>query len=273
MQGRPVAPSTGRSGPLGGRLGRLLIGGVLICSVLIGASGCGSGTTTVPAPTATVVPAPTATVVPAPTPTDRPGWDELLLDAAGRGDLAAVQLALDAQASVDTADRDGQTALVRAAYGNHVAVAQALIAAGADVNRKDHTVQSAYLIATAEVGDDPRLLELTLAHGADVRSLDSWNGTGLIRAADRGFPRIIERLVAAGCPVNHVNRLGWTALHEAVILGDGSPRYVEVVRLLIAGGADVDLVTQRDGRRPLALARARGHPAIAQLLVEAGAHE
>ena len=39
---------------------------------------------------------------------------------------------------------------------------------GADVNAKDETVQSAYLVATSEVGDDPSLLELALANGADV---------------------------------------------------------------------------------------------------------
>ena len=34
--------------------------------------------------------------------------------------------------------------------------------------------------------------------------------------------------------VDHVNRLGWTALHEAIILGDGSQRYVDTVRELVA---------------------------------------
>jgi hypothetical protein len=51
---------------------------------------------------------------------------------------------------------------VRAAYGNHIEVAGLLLAAHADVNLADDTRQSAYLIATSEVGDDPRLLELTL---------------------------------------------------------------------------------------------------------------
>ncbi len=39
--------------------------------------------------------------------------------------------------------------------------------------------------------------------------------------------------------VNHVNRLGWTALIEAIILGDGSQKYADIVTLLIDGGADV----------------------------------
>ena len=108
-----------------------------------------------------------------------------------------------------------------AAYGNHVQIAELLLKAGADPNAKDETVQSAYLIATSEVGDDPRLLRLTLRHGADVRSLDSWKGTGLIRAADRGFDTIITVLLETDVDIDHVNRIGYTALHEAVILGDG----------------------------------------------------
>ncbi|MYX23682.1 hypothetical protein GTY77_27070, partial [Streptomyces sp. SID8380] len=44
-----------------------------------------------------------------------------------------------------------------------------------------------------------------------------------------------------GMDVNHVNRLGWTALLEAVILGDGGAAHEEIVRLLLAAGARPDL--------------------------------
>jgi ankyrin repeat protein len=95
--------------------------------------------------------------------------------------------------------------------------------------------------------------------------------TGLIRAADRGFPRIVERLLQTDIPIDHVNRLGWTALHEAIILGDGSQDYVRVVELLVAAGADVMLPSQRDGVTPLAHARRLGHQEIVDVLVDAGA--
>ena len=121
-------------------------------------------------------------------------------------------------------DRDRE--LIAAAYDNDVDRARELIAAGADVNAKDATEQSAYLIATSEVGPDPALLELTLANGADVAALDSYDGTGLIRAAERGFPAIVRRLLATPIEVDHVNRLGWTALLEAIVLGDGGAAHV-----------------------------------------------
>lgn len=153
--------------------------------------------------------------------------DGELIVAARAGDVDRVRSLLGRDAAVDARDASGATALVAAAYSNHVHVARSLIEAGADVNVKDERQQSAYLIATSEVGDDPRLLELRLANGADVDAKDSYNGTGLIRAADRGHVRIVERLLDTEVEIDHVNRLGWTALLEAIILGGGDRGHTE----------------------------------------------
>ena len=202
----------------------------LLCALLTGCSATGQ-----PAAPASAAPSlGSRSPASSPAPTDRPASsaapsaandpsaDARLLRAAAAGDVAAVRAALEAGADVEAVDDTGATALVLAAYGNHVDVARALVDAGADVNHKDRTEQSAYLISTSEVGDDPRLLDLMLASGARVQAKDSFNGTGLIRAAERGFPVIVDRLLDAGIQVDHVNELGWTALHEAIILGKGS---------------------------------------------------
>jgi uncharacterized protein len=160
--------------------------------------------------------------------------------------------------------QDLNAKLIAAAWKNDVPRARALIRAGADVNDKDGSLQSAYLIATSEGYGN--LLDLTLRHGGDVRSLDGFRGTGLIRAADRGHAHIVGRLLQTEIDVDHVNNLGWTALHEAIILGDGTPRYVDTVRLLVAGGADVELAPVRDGIPPIQHARSRGYAAIATTL-------
>jgi uncharacterized protein len=170
----------------------------------------------------------------------------------------------------DRSERALNVRLIAAAADNDVATARALVDAGADVNAKDRTQQSPYLIATSEIGDDPRLLELMLDNGAKIDDKDSFNGTGLIRAAERGHPRIVRRLLQAGIDRDHVNRLGWTALHEAIILGDGGRAHVATVRELIAGGVDVN-VPDGSGVRPLTHAQQRNYSDIAELLRAAGA--
>ena len=75
----------------------------------------------------------------------------------------------------------------------------------------------------------------------------------------------MRRLIDAEIDVDHVNRLGWTALLEAIILGDGGRAHVETVRLLVDGGADVDLadgegVTPREHADAGGLRRDRRDP-------------
>ncbi|MCE7980488.1 MAG: ankyrin repeat domain-containing protein [Caldilinea sp. CFX5] len=229
--------------------------------------------------TAACIVTPIQTIEPAPSPTATAATgsnnaitevDMRLIDAASQGDLAAVQQWLAQGANIHAADGAGVTALIAAAYANHLAVAEFLIEAGADVNVQDNTQQSAYLIATSEGYVD--LLRLTLQAGADVQRTDSYNGTGLIRAADRGHVEIIQVLLETPIKLDHINRLGWTALLEAIILGDGGARHTEVVRLLVEAGADVNLA-DGNGVSPLAHAQQRGHTAIAEILRKAGAHE
>lgn len=180
-----------------------------------------------------------------------------------RPELASGGLAADVQERLDAQ-------LIDAAWANDVDEAARLIAAGADVNARDWTRQSAYLIAASE--GHAELLELTLQSGAFVPLLDSYRGTALIRAAERGHAAIVGRLLQEDAmPVDHVNRLGWTALHEAVILGDGSERYVDTVRLLVAAGADLDRVSVRDDLTPLEHARDLGQDEVIQVLEAAAA--
>ena len=56
---------------------------------------------------------------------------------------------------------------------------------------------------------------------------------------------------------------------EAVILGDGGAAHTEIVRLLVAAKANVN-VPDRDGVTPLAHARRRGYDAMVKILEAAG---
>ncbi len=80
----------------------------------------------------------------------------------------------------------------------------------------------------------------------------------------------MRELLKTRVALDHVNKLGWTCLLEAVILGDGGVRHIEIVRMVVAAGASVNLA-DRDGVTPLRHARQRGQAAIVKLLEQAGA--
>jgi hypothetical protein len=111
---------------------------------------------------------------------------------------------------------------------------------------------------------------MTLAAGADLKSVNRYGGTALIPACHHGYPDTVRELLKTSIDIDHVNKLGWTALLEAVILGDGGARYRDIVGQLIAARANLNLA-DRDGRTPLWHARSRGLTAIADMLAAAGA--
>jgi len=157
-----------------------------------------------------------------------------------------------------------------AAQANRVDEARELVEQGADVNAKDRRGLSAYLYSTSEVGPEPELLELLLEQGADVRSLDEQNSTGLIRAAQRGYPELVEPLIDAGSELDHVNDLGWTALTAAVVLGDGTEPYLDTVKLLLDAGADPAIPDQH-GVTPAVHAELLGQTDVVEVLRRAEA--
>ena len=82
----------------------------------------------------------------------------------------------------------------------------------------------------------------------------------------------MKLLLATAIDKDHVNNLGWTALLEAVILGDGGAVHTEIVRLLAAAGADVN-IADRDGVTPIAHARKSGYSGMVRILAAAGARD
>lgn len=197
-----------------------------------------------------------------------PNEDTQLLEAAGQGDVQTVIKLLALGVGVDVRDARGNTPLLLATDGNHVDVAKVLIDAGADVNAQNQIHDSAYLLAGAQGRLD--ILALTLSHGADLKSTNRYGGTALIPACERGHVEVVKVLLQAGVDPNHVNRLGWTCLLEAILLSDGGPVHQEIVALVIAGGADVNLADGH-GVTPLQHARQRGQAIIVDMLVAVNA--
>jgi ankyrin repeat protein len=196
---------------------------------------------------------------------ERPPAGELA-SAAGRGDLAEVRRLLAQGAQPDDRGPARRTAVTAAAYAGAADVVRALVDAGANVDLQDDTRANA-LLATGETGDVEVLGEVLRAD-PDLTRTNRFGGTALIPAADRGHVDVVRELLTTEIDVDHVNDLGWTALLEAVILGDGGAAHQEIVRLLVAAGADVRLA-DRDGVSPLEHARRAGHEEIAALLAAA----
>ena len=110
------------------------------------------------------------------------------------------------------------------------------------------------------------MVRLALELGGNPKLITSrYDGTALIAAAHLGHEGVVEALIKAGAPLDHVNNLGWTALIEAVILGDGGNRHRETARALVSAGAD-RTIADRSGVTPLQHARQRGYDEMAAIV-------
>lgn len=189
--------------------------------------------------------------------------------AAARGDAAEFARLAAAGVNVNAREAYGRTPLHVATYGRQREVIAALAKAGADFNLKERDRYDAVTIAA--VADDAATLRLLLQLGASARQVTSrYDGTALIAAAHLGHDEVVKLLIDAGAPLDHVNNLGWTALIESIVLGNGGPRHVETLRAIVRAGANVNLA-DRNGQTPLQLARQRGFRAMVGILEQAGA--
>ncbi|MFG2631858.1 ankyrin repeat domain-containing protein [Streptomyces sp. NPDC048473] len=189
-----------------------------------------------------------------------------LLEAARSGDTDAVREALRRGADVETRDENRRTPLLLAVTGNHVKAAETLIKAGADPDALDQQHDTPWLV-TGVTGSATMARTLAAAH-PDYTVVNRYGGTSLIPASERGHAEYVREVTnnpEIDIDINHVNNLGWTALLEAVILGNGGQDHQEVVKLLLDAGADRS-ITDRNGVSPLQHARRHGYTEIARLL-------
>jgi ankyrin repeat protein len=140
---------------------------------------------------------------------------------------------------------------------------------GADPNALE---SEQYDIATiAAVANDVPMLKVALDGGCKATNVTSpYQGTALIAAAHLGHDEVVRMLIAAKAPLDHVNNLGWTALIESIVLGDGGKRHIATLEALVDAGANVNLA-DRSGDTPLTLAKKRGFSEMAKILESAPA--
>jgi len=189
--------------------------------------------------------------------------------AAAKGDVAEIERLTRGGADKEARDDNARTPLHVAVFQKQGAAAAALMRLGADANALDAQRYDAVTIAA--VANDAASMKIALAGGNRPDNVTSpYDGTALIASAHLGHVEVVRALIAAGAPLNHVNNLGWTALIEAIILGDGGTNHTVIVEMLVEAGADTSL-PDRQGRTPLALARGRGYAKIVSILEAANA--
>ncbi|MBL8675462.1 MAG: ankyrin repeat domain-containing protein [Rhodospirillales bacterium] len=176
--------------------------------------------------------------------------------AAARDDAAEIARLLAVKADPEARDGAGRTAAHVAAFAAAPDALRALAKGGADLRALENRRYD--VVTIAAVRDDAAMVRLALSLGGDARLITSpYDGTALIAAAHLGHDEVVRALIEGGAPLDHVNNLGWTALMEAVVLGDGGPRHVACARALLAAGTRRDL-PDRDGVTPLEHAKRRG---------------
>lgn len=160
---------------------------------------------------------------------------------ACRDSERVVKALLERGAKVNVADSTGDTPLIWAAYYASTKNCRALLKAGAKVNATNDEGGTALVSALAGARHEPACLEVVpvlLAAGADP-SLTAHSGPraelSCVRlACELGSLPTLERLVAAGAPVDH------EALLEVVRLARSKPTLAcDLARLLVAHGAKV----------------------------------
>jgi ankyrin repeat protein len=227
-----------------------------------------------------------------------PESDLRLVEAAERGDAAAVRALLGQKVDVNLSQADGTTALAWAVHRDDVGTADLLIRAGANVNAANEygvtplslacTNRNAALVSKLlDAGANPNAAQWTgetpvmacartgsvegvralLARGGDANATESQKGqTALMWAAAGKHADAARMLVERRADVNARSKTGFTSLMFAAQQGD-----VETARILLAAGANVNDATEKDGSA-LVVAAASGHEDVGILLLEKGAN-
>jgi ankyrin repeat protein len=186
-----------------------------------------------------------------------------LIDAASRGDIAVVQALLTKGADVDAKDNDGQTALLLASYKGNLQLVQLLLANGADVNTKANEGMTALM--GASLAGSLQVVRELLARKAEVNAKMDSGKTALSLAANEGHIEVVKVLLDNGVDVNAKWNDGETALISFSISG-----HLDLVQSLLAKGAEID-ARSKGGMTAMMFAAGSGHLEVLQELLAKGA--
>jgi ankyrin repeat protein len=144
--------------------------------------------------------------------------EDLFFDAARRGDVATLQGLLAEGVDVNARSGRGFTALILAAYDDHLDATRLLLEAGADPNVHDASGNTA-LMGVSFKGY-PDIARLLIQHGADLNARNGNDGTALMFATLFGRHSIVPILLEAGADTTLRDVRGLSARDLAIQQGN-----------------------------------------------------
>ncbi len=183
----------------------------------------------------------------------------------------STDMLLKAGADPDSRNADGDTPLHRAAHMNYPNNAARLIEAGADPDARNADGKTPLLIAAHH--PSAKTVEILLDAGANPDARDNGlQSTPLHQAATHDALDAADRLLAAGADPDARDASGETPLHRAAFHLTDSPSGSDMVKHLLEGGAEPDLIETQHGRTPLNEAAVMDNQEAIEPLLEAGAN-
>jgi ankyrin repeat protein/L-ascorbate metabolism protein UlaG (beta-lactamase superfamily) len=186
-----------------------------------------------------------------------------LAAVGGRRDM--IDLVLARGIDVNSADDNGMTAILFAVGYNHADLVPYLVSKGARIDCK--TKHGTTLMHQAAYRGNLDLIKYLVSEKQSLNpGFDQWGNTPLLASVSRGRKDAVAYLLDNGADPNATSQNGLSALAFAVLGGDP-----EIVRMLIAGGADVQCADEYGWTALHRSAQLLGNVDIAKLLVDAGA--
>jgi len=188
------------------------------------------------------------------------------ITAVRNGDLITVKNQLKNNIDINIKDANNETGIIIATGRNDIAMVKLLLEHGADVNIASDKIDNTPIMIASVKGYRDIVQLLVEKSNPDMTILNGYGGTALIPACERGHVDIVKLLLEkTNVKVNHINKLGWTALLEAIVLSNGGESQQEIVRLLLAHGADKN-IADKNGISALEHAKKKGYKELVDIL-------
>jgi ankyrin repeat protein len=161
----------------------------------------------------------------------------ILWIACETNDLAMLQEALKANTVDQRSPNQSYTPLMVAANRNHLQLVDYLIRAGADVNARSESGETALMLAARSSNSLGvyQTVTLLISAGANPNLVSDGGNSPLMEAAYSGHANALGLLIESGANINHTNKY----LETALLVGSLSHGTVAAVKTLIDAGANL----------------------------------